>query len=375
MNFDTWLANQARSHSDANTRAQAAALQKYNGDTSGGFINELFGKLNTGYSQNSLSQIKGNFQNMYAADMAKMQGGGGQQNTDNTTTVGNTGTGGGGGTTRTNYASAEQLAGYDQAISQLEHALGRLDGQLGIANSNLQKQYDTQGNELNSNLNRSQNQYNDNTTSNQQSRTNNINSINNKASRGLRGLLDILSSRGAVGSDTILAGRAVQDLASQERSGAIDTFATNQRTLDTNWNNFKGQIDDERKKLADWLDTNRRSAESQSLSTKQGLLQQIANVRSQKASAQGANGANAARADLNAANNLSARIDELARLNPSYTGKQIDYRPGSLDSYKVGGGATVGVDSGNSVTADPTLTLLNTKGDPDEERKKLGLGF
>ena len=373
MNFDTWLANQAKSHSDANTRAQAAALQKYNGNTGGSTLDQLMAKLNTGYSQNSLSQIKGNFQNMYDADMAKVQGGGGQQNTDNTTTAGNTGTGGG--TTRTNYASAEQLAGYDQAISQLEHALGRLDGQLGIANSNLQKQYDTQGNELNSNLNRSQNQYNDNTTSNQQSRTNNINSINNKASRGLRGLLDILSSRGAVGSDTILAGRAVQDLASQERSGATDTFATNQRTLDTNWNNFKGQIDDERKKLADWLDTNRRSAESQSLSTKQSLLQQIANVRSQKASAQGANGANAARADLNAANNLSARIDELARLNPSYTGKQIDYRPGSLDSYKVGGGATVGVDSGNSVTADPTLTLLNTKGDPDEERKKLGLGF
>ena len=303
--------------------------------------------------------------------------GGNSQDTVSKNTGGNTsaqdyyvGGGGGGSVAASNLASAAQLAEYDQGINQINHGLGRLDSQLNVALGNIGKQYNQRANELTSSLNRGRSQYNTQTTENQQDRRTNVNNIDSRSSSGLRSLLAQLGSMGAVGTDMSLAGRAVQDDASQLRSGAGQTFAKNQRGLDTNWNNLQGDIEDERKKVADWRSSQQDSARSQSKQTRQGLLTQLAQLRAQKAAAQGLNGADAARADLNRANALSREIDNLARINPSYTGRQVSYTPQTLDSYAVGGGAQVSAaEPASQLGADPTLSIYNPQfQDEDDDR-------
>ena len=270
-----------------------------------------------------------------------------------------------------NYATAAQLAEYNQGIGQLEHGLGRLDTQLGIAIDNIAKQYGIKANELASSLTKGQNQYGTQTTQNQQDKRTNFNNINDRASSGLRGLIDSLGSMGAVGSDLSKAGQVVQDETNLARNGANQTYAKNQQTLDTNWNTFKDDVENEKKKAADWQNEQRASAESQSATTRQSLLNQIAQLRAQKASAQGLNGANAARADLNAANALSSQIDSLARINPTYTGQSVNYTPQSLDSYTNNQSTQVSVAPGASAGSDPTVNMYNAKSDDDLRKKNL----
>lgn len=379
MDYNTWLNQQATSHSDANTRAQAKALLGWNGQTNGSAFDNIVSKMSLGYSQNSLSNISNNFKNMYNADMKAIQNSPkvyaddstSQSSNSNNQTAADLGYYGSGSGSSGNYATAAQLAEYDQGIGQLEHGVGRLDTQLGIAIDNIAKQYGIKANELASSLTKGQNQYGTQTTQNQQDKRTNFNNINDRASSGLRGLIDSLGSMGAVGSDLSKAGQVVQDETNLARNGANQTYAKNQQTLDTNWNTFKDDIENEKKKAADWQNEQRASAESQSATTRQSLLNQIAQLRAQKASAMGANGAAAARADLNAANALSSQIDNLARINPTYTGQSVNYTPQSLDSYTNNQSTQVSVAPGASAGSDPTINMYNAKSDDDLRKKNL----
>ena len=372
MNYKTWLNQQATNHSDANTRAQANALLNWNGDTGGGFlgIDNLAAKLQLGYGKESLKNIDSNFKSMYDADMQiikDQQKPGGNTDTGSTVDLGYYGSGSGGGG---NYASAAQLAEYEQARGQLEHGLGRLDGQLDIALGNIGKQYGVRSNELDSSFSAGKNQYGSQTTQNKQDRRGNINNINDQSSSDLRNLLRKLGSMGAVGSDMGLVSRAVQDQSNSLRSGAGQVYAQNQRSLDTNWDTFQKDIEDDRRKLADWRNEQTSSARSQSAQTRQGLLNQLASLRAQEASARGANGAAAARADLNSANALSAQIDNLARLNPTYTGKRIDYTPQSLDSYSVRDNTTMSANQNSPTTSTANNPTFKQATEDDEELRK-----
>ena len=175
---------------------------------------------------------------------------------------------------------------------------------------------------------------------------------------------------GAVGSDMQLAGRAVQNQASQERSGAGQTYAQNQKQIDTTWGQFKNDYADEDKKLNDWKANEDSAARQAAQTTRQNLLTQLAQMKSQKAAAQGANGANAARADLGRANALSGEIDNLGRQQSTYSGNKVEYKAKDLDSYKVGGDTSVGVSDPASPGSDPTLSIYNTRLNQEEERKR-----
>ena len=278
--------------------------------------------------------------------------------------------GGGSGVSGGNRASAAQLAEYDQGIGQLEHGLGRVDNQLGVRLGNINNQYNTKMNELRSSWNKAEGQFNDQTRQNQQQRRTNINNINDRASVGLRGLLRSLGSMGAVGSDMQLAGRAVQSQANQQRAGAGQTYAQNQKQIDTTWGQFKNDYEDEKKKAGDWKANEENAARQASQTTRQNLLTQLAQLRSQKATAQGANGANAARADLARANALSNEIDNLGRQQSTYNGNKVQYNAKDLDSYKVGGDTSVGISNPTTPGSDPTVNIYDTRLKQEEERKR-----
>ena len=377
--YRQYLQYHANNHPSATKRAEAQALLNVTGDDGG--LNGYFlmgngtnnkgqtvgEQKSNGYTASSLNRsVNPWWMNSYAS--WRNSQGGGHQPGPNTQNVGGIGFGGGMG--GGNRASAAQLAEYDQGIGQLEHGLGRIDNQLGVRLGNINNQYTTKKNELKSSWNRAEGQFNDQTRQNQQQRRTNINNINDRSAVGLRGLLRSLGSMGAVGSDMQLAGRAVQNQANQQRTGAGQTYAQNQKQIDTTWGQFKNDYADEDKKLNDWKVNEDNAARQSSQTTRQNLLTQLAQMKSQKAAAQGANGANAARADLGRANALSSEIDNLGRQQSTYSGNKVQYNAKDLDSYKVEGDTAVGVSDPQAAGSDPTLNIYNTRLKQEDERKR-----
>lgn len=377
--YRQYLQYHANNHPSATKRAEAQALLNVTGDDGG--LNGYFlmgngtnnkgqtvgEQKSNGYTASSLNRsVNPWWMNSYAS--WRNSQGGGHQPGPNTQNVGGIGFGGGMG--GGNRASAAQLAEYDQGIGQLEHGLGRIDNQLGVRLGNINNQYNTKKNELKSSWNRAEGQFNDQTRQNQQQRRTNINNINDRSAVGLRGLLRSLGSMGAVGSDMQLAGRAVQNQANQQRTGAGQTYAQNQKQIDTTWGQFKNDYADEDKKLNDWKVNEDNAARQSSQTTRQNLLTQLAQMKSQKAAAQGANGANAARADLGRANALSSEIDNLGRQQSTYSGNKVQYNAKDLDSYKVEGDTAVGVSDPQAAGNDPTLNIYNTRLKQEDERKR-----
>jgi len=377
--YRQYLQYHANNHPSATKRAEAQALLNVTGDDGG--LNGYFlmgngtnnkgqtvgEQKSNGYTASSLNRsVNPWWMNSYAS--WRNSQGGGHQPGPNTQNIDRGGFGGGMG--GGNRASAAQLAEYDQGIGQLEHGLGRIDNQLGVRLGNINNQYTTKKNELKSSWNRAEGQFNDQTRQNQQQRRTNINNINDRSAVGLRGLLRSLGSMGAVGSDMQLAGRAVQNQANQQRTGAGQTYAQNQKQIDTTWGQFKNDYADEDKKLNDWKANEDNAARQSSQTTRQNLLTQLAQMKSQKAAAQGANGANAARADLGRANALSSEIDNLGRQQNTYSGNKVQYNAKDLDSYKVEGDTAVGVSDPQAAGSDPTLNIYNTRLKQEDERKR-----
>ncbi|RYH70504.1 MAG: hypothetical protein EON54_01335 [Alcaligenaceae bacterium] len=268
---------------------------------------------------------------------------------------------------------ANNIGILDQSASTIQNGLNRLGGQLDIARSNIGSQFSQKDNELNSQRASTENSYKTSTTQNGQNLRTNKNTITDQASSGLRGLMRMLGSYGAVGSDLGLAGSAVADDASQKNAGAGQTFAQNQQSLDTNWGNYRSQFDNEKKKVNDWRDNELRNAEATSLSTRQDLLSKLADIRGQRAAAAGGNYAGAAAAQLAEANSLSSRIDGLGRLNPTYTGNTPVYTQAELDSYRAGQGTAASAENAGGVAGGLNTPYLNMLLGREEQKKPLGV--
>lgn len=275
---------------------------------------------------------------------------------------------GGGGSS--NRASAAQLAEYQQGIDQATHNLGRVDTQLGVRRANINDMWKKKSDALDSAVDRARNQYETQVTQNRQQRRNDVNLINDRASGDLRGLLSVLGARGANGSDIDKVARAVQDKATRERSGSGSAYAKNAQDLDVNWNNFQQDTDKERRDLNDWKVNEERGAERDAETQRQGLHTLLAQLRSQQAEARGQNGANAARADLNRSRELSGHIDNLARLQTTHTGKDVVYKPRSLDSYRIEGDTEVKVNDSSGLSGDQSANIYDTRRAEEDRKKK-----
>lgn len=261
--------------------------------------------------------------------------------------------------TNTNYNPA-QLSQFNQAESTINNGLGRIDNQLNIARGNVNGQYDNQARDLQTQRDNANSNYNTSSTQNSQQLRTNKNTISDQASNGLRGLLRTLGAYGAVGSDMSVAGQAVANQASQQRSGAGQNFAENQSGLDTNWGNYVSQFDSNKKGLEDWKQNQLNSVESQGLTNRQSLLTKLADIKNQRTALLGGNGAVAAQPYLDQANALSGQIDNLGTQVQGYTGTAPTYEAKPLSSYDAGTGtAGVMANQGAGVGLNtPYLSLL-----------------
>jgi len=258
---------------------------------------------------------------------------------------------------------------FDSGIGSLESGLARLPGQLNIATANIGDQFNQTQNRLQSAFDGAKNSYTSDSTSNMQSLRTNKNNINDQASGGLRGLLRTLGMYGAVGSDRQLAGNAVSDQATQQRSGAGSVFSQNQRGLDTNWGTFQNEDKNRRKELQDWRGQQERQAEAQSNTTKQDLLTRLAELRGQRAATMRGSYKGAAQPYLDQANGLSGRIDELARFKPTFDGATPVYKAPTLSSYQMGQAPrmSIGQTAGAGTPAINAILGIN----PEDEKNKV----
>lgn len=264
---------------------------------------------------------------------------------------------------------------WNAVINQNEHQLGGLQGQLDEAYKQLDSDRSVKNNELATSYNRAKSDYDTSSTKNMQSLQTSKNAIADRASQGLRGLLRMLGAMGAGGSSAALysAPEAVTAYANRERAGVDQTFGENQQKLDTNWNNFQMDHEDEKKKLEDWYQGQRREKEKEMVERKNSLLSNLMNAYTERSSVgQGyGNKLNEITAQVNANND---RLNELNRyVAPAYTGTRANYVAPTLSSYQTGNTEVSTNANENAGQKTPALMMLLGLKDRNKETNPYGV--
>lgn len=270
-------------------------------------------------------------------------------------------------------SSSSSSSGYDRnainywngVIGQRENELNGLNGLLGELNKSTDSDYNVKRNELQSAYNRSKADYDASTTRNQQQLQTNKNTIADRASQGLRGLLRTLGAMGAGGSSAAMynAPELVTAQANQERTGANQTFGENQQKLDTNWGNYQIDHENDKKKLEDWKAGQLRENEQKVLNQRNSILSVLADAYAQRGSA----GAGAGNKINEITGQMKANQNRLSELNrfvaPRYDGMRANYNAPTLSSYNTGNSSITtevsdAPQAGMSANIAPTLAML-----------------
>lgn len=236
---------------------------------------------------------------------------------------------------------------------------------LGELNKSTDSDYNVKRNELQSAYNRSKADYEASTTRNQQQLQTNKNTIADRASQGLRGLLRTLGAMGAGGSSAAMynAPELVTAQANQERTGANQTFGENQQKLDTNWGNYQIDHENDKKKLEDWKAGQLRENEQKVLNQRNSILSVLADAYAQRGSA----GAGAGNKINEITGQMKANQNRLSELNrfvaPRYDGMRANYNAPTLSSYNTGNSSITtevsdAPQAGMSANIAPTLAML-----------------
>lgn len=258
--------------------------------------------------------------------------------------------------TGSSSSSSSNTAYYNQLINQYQNSLNNIASSLDELNKGSQNQRDTNLNELQSSFNKNKRSYDTNSQQNIQNNQLTKNKIADQASQGLRGLLRTLGANGAGGSSAAayLAPNAVTDTANAELADANSTFAQNQQNLDTNWNDYLNDYDNDKKKIEDAYQSALRSNEQNVLNQRNNILNQL--ISAYAGAGRSGDMANATRQ----INENTNRINELNRFaKPTYNGTTATYTPADLASYNTGNtNVRTSLSGATNATNNPTLAML-----------------
>lgn len=257
------------------------------------------------------------------------------------------------------------IAQFDQQIGNVNAGIGRLPNQLNIGNQNLQDAYNSSLNSLLQDKANANQQYQTGKTQDSQQYVGAKNTIGQNAGNSLNGLERLLGMHGAGGSSAALYSgpQAVAQLASQQRSGAGQTFGANEQGLDTTWNNYLLGEQKNEKSLGDQLTNQKNSLQSQIDSTRANLLQSLASLQGQRASAAHGNPTSAAQPYLDQANSYLSQADNLGAQVPVYQTTPVTYQAPSAQSYTVNPFAPpTAQGQGISEGVSPSLSFLLNNG-------------
>lgn len=218
------------------------------------------------------------------------------------------------------------LAQYDQSIDNTNSALGRLAAQRKSATTAITSSRDNALNKLLLNKNRGNQTYTQNKLNTGREYVTAKNTIGSNAGVTLRGLQRLLGSRGAGGGSAFninAPGAVVQD-ATRQWTGAGSVFGENNQELDTNWNNFLTDYNNERSGAITQSKNQLKELSRTIGSNKAKLLQTIAGLKAKKAEYAGGNGVDASNPYYNKANNV---LKNLA----TYKVAPINYQTGAYE--------------------------------------------
>lgn len=245
-------------------------------------------------------------------------------------------------TAKTTAAAAPvDTSGYDQAIGNTQAAIDRLPTALASNNSAIDASYGDTINGLTLGKNQADAQYGEDKTASGKDYVTTKNTIMSNAGSTLNGVRRLLGSRGAGGSSaaTIVAPNAVGRQSTLQLNDAAGTFGTNNRTLDQNYGNYNIGYGNSVAQAGEQRDQKKQAAEQTNDTTQAQLLQSIATLLGQRASAVGGNPVTAAQPSIDAAN---AVLDHAANYTVSPIAvNTAAYQAPNLSTYTTQPNATI----------------------------------
>lgn len=269
--------------------------------------------------------------------------------------------GGGGGGTSVDQAILDQ---YDQAINRTNKHIGFLGDELDSGYSSIDSSYENAINQLLRSRNIAEEGYKGNKQQTATDFVGSKNTIGANAGRSLSGLQRLLGSRGAGGGSAarIVAPDAVAREATIQRQGVTSQFGQNNQALDTNWNNYLGDYENQRSGAAQQRVQARESLKRTIDANRSGLLEVLAELQAKRATAAGGNAVEASQPYLDRADAYRAKVANY-RVDPiKYQTKA--YEAPDLEKYTVNPNATPqyeGQASGNDYYSPYLAALLGKK--------------
>jgi hypothetical protein len=227
------------------------------------------------------------------------------------------------------YSAAElaQQAANNQAIGNINSAIGRLGTQQASGNQGIDNAYNTALQQLLLGKNQGELSYNQGKQTNATNYVQNKNAIGANAGEALNGIQRLLGSRGAGGSsayNTVAPG-AVARGATLQRADAGQNFGANQQGLDTNWNQYMTGYNNSVTGAGAQRDEQKRTLNDSITQNNASLLQQLASLQA------GAGNSAGAQPYLDQANSLLDRLATSAPAQINYNTQA--YTPPSISSY------------------------------------------
>lgn len=250
---------------------------------------------------------------------------------------------------------------YDRQINDINSNLDSMDRQLENSLAGVRGEYDTYKNEQQSSYNAEKNSHDKEVLQNLQNLQSNRNQITNNASKALRGLLSVLGGMG-LGDSSVArynVPNMVREQANTEYGDAGKTYAQNQQNLDTSWNNYQNQFENDRKKLEDWYNGQVKAKKQENYEKRQSLLSDLVSAYGNRAQYGGDYSGN-----VNSAYDRIAdyrnKINDLGQYaKPNYTGITSVYNAPDLASYNANNvELTTKVESAEPGETSPVLTAL-----------------
>lgn len=250
---------------------------------------------------------------------------------------------------------------YDQAIANIQASQATLDQQRGIGLANISGDYQNNLNRLLNARNQTENTYNTNKVTSEQDNQKARSNVDFETGQRANALQRLLGSKGAGSSSAarFAAPYAAALEGTQQLNQVGDAYQKNMAGLDTSWTNYMTDYGQKKDDLEAQKINAERSLEADVVGKRQTLLQQLAQLQAQRASAIGGNPVAASQGSFDQANALSGQINELGR---QYFGRvnvaDPTYKAPDLAKYDYDARSQIGVANNAQQSVSPYLSVL-----------------
>jgi hypothetical protein len=290
----------------------------------------------------------------------------GNSATDSGSYIGGTGTAGGGG----GGTSIDPNTGlsYDYLEQQANGQIGNLDQQYNVGNQNILDAYNTQYNQLQGNKALTDRNYTNTKAQTLQDYTTARGNNQAQVGQQANSLQRLLGSHGYQGSANIAANYAAARQGAQANGALEQGYGRNQQALDTNYGDFNNQFNTSLGDLSHQRDTQKNQLQASVDQTKQGLLQQLAQIAAARSG------------NPNAGAGLQPQIDSLGQqvtqLGRQYASPVIQatapvYHAPTLESYATPQGPAPSVGANQAGAANNVSPFLSVLLGQDKKNQNL----